>query len=184
MKRLLAIAATVAVLILAGCSIFGPTVVDHSDTVLHYSDKMVYDFDQVGASGFYFKTDGTGEAVSVNDNAELIDFWYNDRDYTIGAYIVSPDGDTTVYNYPADKDPKTTYFYKIEATDPEEEDTAPTTKDELSAQVEPDAWYFLLLEDDRYVILHVTQFEAPYDVMEFEYWIQQDETRYFGEEQD
>lgn len=182
MKKFYAILA-VAVLILAGCSIINPPLVDHSDTVKHYADMVVYDFDQTGPSGFYFHSDGSGEAISVTGNGELIDFWFNDRDYTAPAYV-SPDGDTSVYPYPDTLDVKTTYFYTITEATPESVMTAPDDFDGIiSANVENDGWYFLNLEDGRYVKLHITNMDADNNWTEFEYWIQQDTTRFFGEEE-
>jgi len=182
MKKLYFILA-VLVLIFAGCSIINPPLVDHSDTVKHYADFVIYDFDQSGFSGFYFKADGTGEVISVSGNADLIDFWFNDRDYTAPTYM-SPDGDTTVYVYPDTVDANTTYFYTITDAEPESVMTAPDDFDDIiSATVENDGWYFLLIEDGRYVKMHVTNMDTDNNWAEFEYWIQQDTTQFFGLEE-
>ena len=190
MKKLL-ILVPIILLIFAGCDILGPVVNDHSDTVDHYTDGEVYDFDQTSGSGWEFSDVG-GENISVTDNAEFIDFFYNDANYTSGAFFVAPDGDEDVYTYPADKTVKQTRFIKISiAADDDVDDlvtdTAPTSGYSSSVEAEDDNWYWIKLDNDDietvYVLMHVTNLTTDFDEVEFEYWLQTDGTEYFGEEE-
>lgn len=181
MKKLLVVFFTVA-LIFAGCSIIQPPVVDHSDTVEYYSNITVYDFDQTGPSGFWISDSvtGQGEAISVTGNGGVIDFYYNDRDYSSGAYFVSADGDSQVYYWGSENDPKTTYFEVISDTSIT---TAPATMTGISVVVNADSWYWVKFENGDYAKLHITEYTSPYDFVKFEYWYQTDGTRYFGVEE-
>ncbi len=190
MKKLL-ILVPIILLIFAGCDILGLAVNDHSDTVDHYTNGEMYDFDQTGGSGWEFSDNG-GDNISVTDNAEFIDFFYNDNNYD-SPFFVAPDGDEDVYAYPADKVVKQTRFIKISiAADYDIDDliteTAPTTGYSTPAAVEDDAWYWVKLDNDDietiYVLMHVTNLTTDFDEVEFEYWLQTDGTEYFGEEQD
>ncbi|MEO0288423.1 MAG: hypothetical protein ABIN00_02150 [candidate division WOR-3 bacterium] len=184
MKKLLTVLFVLA-LVFAGCSIIQPPVVDHSDTVEYYAASTtttMYDFDQAGPSGFWISNaeTGQGEAISVTGNGGVIDFYYNDRDYSAGAYFVSADGDSAVYYWGSTNDPKTTYFEVITDTSVT---TAPATMTGISVVVNADAWYWVKFENGHYAKLHITEYASPYDYVKFEYWYQTDGTRYFGVEE-
>ncbi|MCK4523485.1 hypothetical protein KAU15_01035, partial [candidate division WOR-3 bacterium] len=176
MKKLL-ILVPIILLIFAGCDILGPVVIDHSDTVEHYTNGEVYDFDQAGGSGWAFSDNG-GENLSVTGNAELIDFFYNERDYTEATFM-SPDGDDVVYPI-GDKTVNETRFIKISiAADDDAEDlitdTAPSAGYTSSVKAEDDNWYWIQLDnadiETVYVLMHVTNLTTDFDEVEFEYWL-------------
>jgi len=177
MKRLVLLT-IVATLIFASCSIFGPVVVDHSDTVV-YSDTTytLYDFDEAGPSGFMFKTDGDGITISLTDTTSLedLDLVFDNFHYNTPT-IISPDMDeylNAAYAY------KTTYI----ALASEDDSTGPTDFDDvISEKAVDEGWYFLKIDDGRYVKMHITAIPADTSYIEFEYWIQQDTTEFFAEE--
>ncbi|MGE3063138.1 MAG: hypothetical protein AB7T10_05840 [bacterium] len=180
MKKVFGIIALFA-LVFAGCSIINPPVTDHSETVESYTGIQMWDFDQAGASGFWISDDSTGEgeALSVTGNGGTVDFWYNDRDYTEGAFFVSADGDSEVYYWGDDNTPKTTYFATADSADM----TAPATMTATSIKVETGAWYWVKFDNGDYAKLHITSYTSPYDMVEFDYDYQTDGTEYFSTEE-
>ena len=195
MKKLLIIL-PILIIAFAGCEILGPDVNDHSDDVAGPYDGSIYDRDVLTAdagSGFVFYDDG-GTDTTMNGTADVIDMYYDNVNLTLS--FVGPEGDPSNYVVTdTTKILKQTKFAAVSETITDIDDdlidlAAPATMTLEKITIEDDGWYWIKLDntnetrETEYVLLHITAIGAAEDQVDFEFWCQNDGTRFFGEEQD